>query len=1649
MSTTNIIYDFNQDYALCAQNERKTNVFKNMWNNIFRKTSKHKFIMDRQRTLSEFPLLEKLYGINLYVKSTDLNKTYYFCNVSSVSDLICKISTVLHGDGLPSRRILESRLYTSLRKEVRPLGSFDDLIEYGILEGDTLFMRHFDLVGGCDAHTLRKKEGHIKHSNLSQCNKTKFIKKFIKEKIKYEQQDDTAVYSPVQQSFTITEADTDYVMKLSEDISIFIINLNRAKSAADYLLAAISLYQARSTKSIVGALSEFILKSLDMNFFSDLSSHTDTSVMNAVRSGDFEAQDMEYVYSQAKMFYGCYKNFKTSPLFKKFHTLFLNILARNFLEVANMSFETFNYDEFEAKAIKRDFKDNFQFIDCIMDTAFFLIDQIQLCFTTGSLTPLLYGGGSHAKWFENAHKVKSDYKSINNPDLYRDTAVAVDEHQFLSDLDKSIETGNELMKQSQILDIRAKGAICSLVNDLKDILREYLIDEKISKPKVTPFLTMVFGTPGIGKSSVMNTIRVFINHLQKKSPDMRFCYVRNPESKHWNGFKSYQHTLIIDDVAFKNPDKSPMGDVSIAEIIQVKNPMSFVPEQASLEDKGKNPFLGTNIVLSTNTDHLNVELSYAYPMAVMRRFDFCIEPVVKEKFRKSGSMMLDSNLTDGTEDYWEFIVFDWVSQSADPTSYQHSKPKRRNITRLTNMNKMLKYLKVLVEKQMLNEERMEKSNNHISRESLCSTCGVFSKFCDCFENQSLVSDLCSKAFDYVRPAKPGIDIQFFKDQYTAMTEKHPDYRDFFTEKRDNPIYLKLFLDGCIMILNITTHQLFFCSVEKGVIKVGKVKYLDANTISNGVIWTLDKQHECVEYDANKGWAICSPLESGVHNRNGFYNAYQVHAAQQGFFPYLVAVAQSLLMSFICDRSFIFKIFYALWRWQFFQVMFSFFLSSILGKHHFGMLLMKIVTIKYDTRLGKLTALNVIKGAMGIYIGYKFSRIMVDYFTPQTKKFDEQGNSHPAMLSGKKFEVTNDEKESVWTKVDYETTSFEVSPKTTSFKSLDKEQLMGILSKQIYSVTIKYVKDDTLKATDSKSIVVCDNIFAFSNHCVPNLTTPLTFELTKSIATASVNMNRTIIINESQIHRYPEKDLCLIQIQSMAPHKDIRDIFVKDALRGSFNGFFLTRKKDGFIDCNRTNHIGILDEKDAVKFDNIPIEGMTYQAIAADSFYKGYCGTPLIGTTMMGPVILGLHYAGGKTGEHSKYSRTTRITNEFIHEATNKIKHHMIDSHKPDFMVQQYGYNMGTLHHMSPFRYHKTGEAAVYGTLNKPFRKGKSLVEHTPMFEIALEYGYTEKFTKPVMNSWRPWQNSLKEIIKPIVGMEEGRMIECGKQFLKHILNNLKQEDLEELCVMQIFDVVNGVSGARYIDKINRNSSAGYPFNKSKKHFLVPADATETAPDPVDVSDVILDQVLKAEELAKLGVMSHFIASGSLKDEALKWKKVLDALTRVFYTGSFPQTILVRKYYLTIIRLINKNREVFECGVGTVAQSEEWKAHRDYLTTFGEERCFAGDYAKFDKRMYACAKYQAFYILIEIARVAGFEQEELNVMWTLAYDIIYPTVEYCGDITSLPNLQTSGHPLTVVINSLVIAYILDMCFQNFQMLKCQHLNFLNLTIMLNF
>lgn len=604
------------------------------------------------------------------------------------------------------------------------------------------------------------------------------------------------------------------------------------------------------------------------------------------------------------------------------------------------------------------------------------------------------------------------------------------------------------------------------------------------------------------------------------------------------------------------------------------------------------------------------------------------------------------------------------------------------------------------------------------------------------------------------------------------------------------------------------------------------------------------------------------------------------------------------------------------------------------------------------------------------------------------------------------------RENVWYNNDVALSHADFTRESRSSKSMSFEEFTQRVSRNVYKFKIRN-KNGTIRTGTITALY--GQVFLTNNHILSDMASCSECWLySKKQYDSTPELH--FYLCETQVVRNLERDIAVFHIPNFRPKKNVLNYFVKNKGSGMLKGVMIVPQFDGSTLIENVTHIKMSSAK-VSGFGMFRHDTDRWQAYSDKMLEDGDCGSLMVANTGVGYVILGIHVASNP-GAHLLLSTFVGIqTLESMIEKLNcpRVQAGDLSLISSKTVTRQ----VTDLHKKSVFRYLEKPVVEIYGSFVNGRARSSTSVCPTPMSYFLTNHGYKFKYTKPVMKGWVPWHIGAKDLVQPIQTLNYDLLKSCMEGYFDDVMKQLNQDDIEEMVhILDNFTAVNGAQVA-YIDKINRNSSAGNPWKKSKKFFLTQIAPDHGMMDPVEFSEEIMDRVDYILDKYLEGEMVHPNFCAHLKDEAVSFKKAKCGKTRVFTGAPLDWTIVVRKYLLGFTRLLQNNRIPFESAPGTIAQSLEWEEMFNYITSKGKDRIIAGDYAKYDKRMSPMEISMAFEFIKKFCVLSGnYTKKDLVVIDCIALDTAFPTVDYNGELIGLYGSNPSGNPLTVILNSIV-------------------------------
>jgi len=603
----------------------------------------------------------------------------------------------------------------------------------------------------------------------------------------------------------------------------------------------------------------------------------------------------------------------------------------------------------------------------------------------------------------------------------------------------------------------------------------------------------------------------------------------------------------------------------------------------------------------------------------------------------------------------------------------------------------------------------------------------------------------------------------------------------------------------------------------------------------------------------------------------------------------------------------------------------------------------------------------------------------------------------------------------WYKDNFQVTNLDVSDVSRSYKGLGAEKVMQMLRTNCVYFHIKGFRSQ-------RAFCVGGHFYLVNSHGLPKEDFVLTVTEQNNDEGVTSNL-KSILITENMINRMPEKDLALVIIRNLPPKRDVCKLFCKTSLQGRWKGCYVGRNKQGAFTQLKIDNIRL--EKN-LRNEYLGTETDSWVGNVEKDTEDGDCGYVMFVMTPSGPIILGIHYLGGM---ESKTVISVKVTDDDINSLLLPFKNVVVQSGYPELSAPNFERKLGPLHKKSVFRFIEDGTARVYGSF-LGFRPNlKSHVRKTMLNDALVHRGMVQKHTAPLVHGYTPWRIAALDLTDPVTHLRQDILQECRESFTKDILDRLDDKELKKIVVYDYFTALNGAAGVKFVDKLNRNTSMGCPWKKCKKAFLRPVPPVGGLQDPVEFDEDVMERVHNIEACYRNGQRVCPVFCGNLKDEAVSFAKREQGKTRVFCGAPADWSMVVRKYLLSFIRVVQRNSYVFESAPGVVAQSLQWEKIYEYLTFHGKDRIVAGDYKAFDKRMGSVVILSAFDIIIDVCRSAGYSEKDLLVVACIAEDTAFSFVDFNGDLVEYFGSNPSGHPLTVIINGLVNSLYMRYCYSS--------------------
>ncbi len=1381
--------------------------------------------------------------------------------------------------------------------------------------------------------------------------------------------------------------------------------------------------------------------------------------MDESKSGPLQQQALEISFSSAKYLLSKFKEIRKFPIWVKLHKFIMACLAFDLFKGMGLDFQKLNFTALEESTIRRQNRLDLGFVETVCDSALYICEAGWQVLKTGSFQHLYHCGSTYEQWFDTAMKLKQTSDRLGGPHV-----DPKEKFELIANLRDCIEKGENIEMHARRLGSSEKGRIAGMVADLRMILSDQITKQEAMKTRQAPFGILLYGNSSIGKSTFNDMLFIQYSKIFGLPNRDDYKYTRCPTDDYWSGFTSSQWCVVLDDVGFRHPAKSSDGDSSVMEVIQIVNNVPFVPPQADLADKGRTPVRCELVVGSTNQKDMNTQHYFQTPLAVNRRFPFVVTLMVKEEFAKDG-IMLDSakvakDKTKGYPNWWNIRVERVVPNTGSAVEECCRRGIYELVEEFKEINDFMVWFSREAKAHKERQNAVQRSNTAMRAIEICKVCcrplvdGAKCCEIETFDpvvdadpvlvdtpTVEVVEDLIS--FDDV--PTPVVEqmstdewLEFPCPKKTCVVKSMPEQElNSLIEKIEGflPVsygaegpHLDYFYNDLFTALKICHPTLYLWVMLQKVHTLRDLLTVLYRVKSIGDDY--DETNDVVIADVSipYGWHDAFHDSWSLVRATGCYGFNVAAARIEGLTPYSrAAVAKYSALAHRVGMAKYRATLYA--RKTYADVRKKMGELGDRVEANIGMRpgalanLAKKMLIAGATIVGVVMTttlvMSLLKSEKTVEQGTVTSTVQ-EVLKPQEAS-PSPDLDRDLFKRGSQLEPRDGvpEKENVWKKEKFEMSTFDVS--TASACSMNNFAAVRDMV-QKNCVRLRYIIDE-----DGMTKQCFQSAFCLGGHL---FVTPAHFfhedkEMELEVLTSNdhvgVTPNIKTTIRRSAMYIDVPHDLAYFQVDNMPPMKDLTKYLPHASMQGTWKGEILGLDYDLSVRHQTVANVRLMDCQ--VNTAHGVVVRHIWGAQANEATIVGDCGRPWLLDTAKGPVLAAIHGSG-----LGKFAGGNIITIEGVEAVRKHFEiHALVSSGKPNLSAPGAERVLTELHAKSPVRFITEGSARVYGSFLGHRSNSKSRVRSTVMSDYYLKKYGECAFGAPVLNGWKPWHIALKDMVNIPAKMNKNILKGCTKAFTEDIISGLTPEDLNEIRVLDLFTAVNGAEGVQFVDSINRSTSMGAPWNKSKKHFLQPVAARGGLTEPVMFDDNVLNRVEEILQCYEKGERWMPVFTAHLKDEALKQSKIDACKTRVFAGSPADWATVVRMYTLSFTRCLQRNRFLFEAGPGTNATSTQWEGIYQYLTAFGDDRMIAGDFGHYDKTLEAALMLAAFNIIFSVCKKAGYSSTELLVLNCIAEDTTFPLVDFHGDLMEFFGQNPSGQPLTVIINSLCNALYMRYCY----------------------
>jgi hypothetical protein len=1281
-------------------------------------------------------------------------------------------------------------------------------------------------------------------------------------------------------------------------------------------------------------------------------------------------------------------------------------------------------------------------VDAVFNTVIYFIEGGYQCFVQGSLKPLLFGG-FNLEGFESAHAQCLEWNElVRAGNLER--CVGKTENDFEKLISDTIETSRNLIRtckgpvERNILTRKMEILITMRAN-----FRQTRVQGGL---RIAPYALGLFGTTGVGKSTLTNLLMdiLLTNNGYDASPE-RIVTI-NDNDKFMSNYRSYVNGVIIDDLGNTKSDFVERAPTS--RIIEIVNNVKAYANVAEADIKGKVSIEPYVTIITTNVKGYCANTYSNEPASIARRANVTVTVRVRDKYAEHTQLSSEKirehhpNGVPLIPDFWQvdiqraFPIKNKTKGRADTIGWKPVWFDGRPMINVSIFD-LIKCVSADSKMHFVNQRSLvENANNLHDNLEYCPKCVLPTECCDC--------DISYELPDQEIPEFPDDDDFYINEYHGGGGSDDEDEDD------EEPVPVLTKQAGVDPIYTVVQRPHVLADALKNASEGGPLPLGLSfwSRILNKICYKTRRWYEFwkPERTMRQPIAFLSELENSMTSKLLF----DVKGLEkQKWYHWTAFIPQwgldNAYASYILESMQFSRIEHSLKRIRQYAVA-EFFLSSTLLYGLMrrcppclatpcsvitmtGCLIFAsqcLVTISTSRECAKSAIYaeinrrrealptsmkhyreNHMKYVLGASAAIGAIYALVSLWKATKMIPEPQGNLAPTSMD--QIDERDSEK-NPWSEVMVSPIPCSVVSRTTTHTDLER-----MVHNNLYHMSY----------TNGNTNVFCNAFFPCSNVALVPKHIWKGDELKVKFIRhdpGKIGGNFDAFLSKSSTVMFDDSDLCLVWVPNSGDHRNLFDFFPTGAV-SACPASLSFRHANGEIESFK-----MLMRPGQVSTDAGTFVGHNY--LLNKPTFKGLCMAVAV-TETKGPTVGGFHL-GGVTGKVDGASGSvTRAQLDLYMTRLRQLESVLLSKNSGTLPTSKYDvqyFQDNNIHPRSPINFLTPGANLKYYGQVIGRSTYYSTVVKTPISKAVEEFcGVPNKWGKPKFRVGYPWQASLEYSARPSCGVPGDVLKQAVIDYRSAILEQINSIPKMKSSIRPLtkMETVCGIDGRRFVDKMPPNTSVGFPLTGPKRNHLTLLDPEEYPSHqcPAALDEMFHEEAEAMEALYLKGERAYPFFKACLKDEPTPIKK---DKVRVFQSAPIAFQLLVRKYFLPVMRAISVFPLVSECAVGINAHGPEWQAFTDYVKKFGDDRILAGDFDKYDLRMPAQMMFAGFRVFIDIARHCGYSADDLSIMEGVATDITYPLMSYNGDLLQLFGSNPSGQNLTVYLNSAVNS-LLFRCF----------------------